>query len=163
MFIMLVLLCAAMVPTAHFTWQTEDTDDGCDRYSDAPCPQACDSVLRYYGKPPNTNSIVFQNLCVSVFLLCYGYLIRLAKMSPYLSSKSQLLIGIVKKSATAHHARWIPHALGTPWQMFKTMILQPLWIAFLHCVVIQVDLFTSMFAEVCEAISATKMDGANSA
>lgn len=148
MFLMLVLLCTAMAPTSHFTWQIQDVTGGCDAYDHADCPQACDKVPGYYGRWPNTKTPVFQNLCLSIFLLCYGYIIRLAKMSPYLCSKSQLLIGRVKQRATEDHESWTPDAFGTPWKVFRTMMLQPLWIALLHCIILQVDFFTSMFAEV---------------
>ncbi|KAJ3533844.1 hypothetical protein NM208_g7802 [Fusarium decemcellulare] len=127
MFLMLALLCFAIVPTAHFFWL--DPDD--------------QSATKSPVLPNHHASTLF-----SIFLLAYGYFVRLAKMSPRLTAAPHKIVRALKEKEKSASNSWHLNISGSWRQFLYNVVLAPLWVALLRWIHIHVDSFTSMFAEV---------------
>ncbi|KAH6984474.1 hypothetical protein BKA56DRAFT_315841 [Ilyonectria sp. MPI-CAGE-AT-0026] len=78
MLIMLVLLVSAIIPTSHFKWSNSGD------YSWDESSTLFDAASNYavcsYRLEVDSDTFAFQSMLISILLLIYGYLIRLAKM-----------------------------------------------------------------------------------
>ena len=140
MLVLLILLSVAVWPTGHFEW---------DKWG-ASRPAVC-----AFCKGIDTRTTAFQSMIITIILLIYGYLIRIAKMIRKSANGMRAASFRWKCIAIRMSQDWNPGAEGA----FSKQILEffkPLVISFYRVIHIQVDLLTSFLAEVSSGREPTR-------
>ena len=143
MLVMLALLCAAVGPTAKFSWLRGADGDGLkgNPASHANCFYRRSIPMDWEGG---------QSLFVTIFLLVYGYTIRIAKLFPGFSSTLRRAGLSLKGDSAKRLEEWKPDGLASGWTLLQSLVIDPVRVAILQFLHIQLDLFCSMFAEVSQ-------------
>lgn len=144
MLVLLVFLCAAVGPTAHFTWLHETNTEKLNSLKVQPSSH----TICVYKLSIDTTSTALQSMVVTIFLLMYGFAIRVAKLSPGFSNRLRNRGSRLKERSAEMKARWGPNVLGSKATLWRAIVLEPLCIAALQVLHVQLDLFCSVFAEV---------------
>ena len=131
MLVLLVLLSVAVGPTGHFEWSTGIWGRS--------MPAKCS-----FHKRMNTSTTAFQSMIITITLLIYGYLIRIAKLFKNSANGLRAVSFRWKSNAIRMSQDWNPGAEG----LFCRGIFKPIVISFYRVIHIQVDLLTSFLAEV---------------
>jgi hypothetical protein len=144
MLVLLVLLCVAVGPTAHFAWLYETDAWNFDLLK----VQSSSHAICVYKLSIDTASPALHSMVVTICLLVYGFAMRIAKLSPRFGNSLRVLGSRLKERSLKMKARWEPNVGGSKATVWRTMVVEPLCIAGLQFLHVQVDLFCSVFAEV---------------
>jgi hypothetical protein len=87
-------------------------------------------------------------MLLTIFLLTYGYAIRVAKMTKTLARGLQRLAVRLRDKSVSVEDDWFPVFRGAKGDMFRTILWQPILIAILRVAHVNLELFTSFLAEV---------------
>ena len=132
MLVLLILLSVAVGPMGHFEWSEWGTGT----------PALCSFHLGM-----STGTTAFQSMVITITLLIYGYLIRIAKMIRKSADGLRAVSFRWRSKAIRMTQDWDPGVKGP----FGTQILEflkPFAISYYRVIHIQVDLLTSFLAEV---------------
>lgn len=145
MLIMLVLLIVAMIPTSHFTWANgyDQQDEKYELVNTANNYAVCS-----YRPGVDRDTFAFQSMLISVLLLIYGYLIRLAKMQSGLANSLRGMASTLKKKSTSRLENWNPDLSQSVLRIMLSITLGPISIAAFQVLHVQLDLLTYLFSEV---------------
>ena len=132
MLVLLILLCVAVEPTGHFEWH---------RWG-AGTPAKCS-----FQKRMDTSTTAFQSMIITIALLIYGYLIRIAKMIRKSANGIRAVSFRWKSNVIRMSQDWNPGVEG-PLGKQILEFSKPIGISFYRVIHIQVDLLTSFLAEV---------------
>jgi hypothetical protein len=144
MLVLLVLLCVAVGPTAHFAWRHE-TDAGKLALLKV---QSSSHTICVYKLSIDKASPALHSMVVTICLLVYGFTMRIVKLSPRSGNRLRIWGSELKKRSIRMKARWEPDVGGSKATVWRTMVVEPLYIAGLQFLHVQLDLFCSVFAEV---------------
>lgn len=151
MLVLLVLLCVAIGPTAHFAWLHETDAEKLGLLKVHPSSQA----ICVYKLGVDTSSPAFESMSVTITLLVYGFAIRIAKLSPRVGNRLRILGARLKKRSIEMRAHWEPNVEGWNANVWKSVVVEPLCIAAFQVLHVQLDLFCSVFAEVSRCVAMT--------
>ena len=132
MLALLILLSVAVGPTGHFEWSEWGTGT----------PALCSFHLGM-----STGTTAFQSMVITITLLIYGYLIRIAKMIKKSANGLRAVSFRWKCNAIRMSQNWNPGIKG-PFGKQILEFFKPIVISFYWVIHIQVDLLTSFLAEV---------------
>jgi hypothetical protein len=144
MLALLVLLSVAVGPTAHFAWLHETDAEKLALLK----VQSSSHTICVYKLRIDTASPALQSMVVTVCLLVHEFAIRVAELSPRFGNRLRVLGSRLKERSIRMKARWEPNVGGSKATIWRTMVVEPLCIAGLQFLHVQLDLFCSVFAEV---------------
>lgn len=145
MLIVLILLIVAMIPTSHFTW-ANGYDQQDKKYGLV--NTANNYAVCSYRPSVDIDTFAFQSMLISVLLLIYGYLIRLAKMRSGLVNSLRGMASTLKEKSTSRLENWNPNLSQSVLRIMLSITLEPISIAAFQVLHVQLDLLTSLFSEV---------------
>ena len=132
MLVLLILLSVAVGPTGHFEWSSWGPGT----------PAKCSFYERM-----STGTTAFQSMIITIALLIYGYLIRIAKMIKKSANGLRAVSFRWKSNAIKMSQDWNPGIQGPIGKQILEFF-KPIGISFYRVIHIQVDLLTSFLAEV---------------
>ncbi|KAI1777780.1 hypothetical protein F4818DRAFT_325527 [Hypoxylon cercidicola] len=133
------LLCAAAIPTAFFDFYGDDPLDFQPSYF----------AICFYGPKMNTRTLAFQSMILFLVLSIYGYVIRIAKMSKWIMTRSHKAMAYISELFNKQIKLWNPIEAPRTWyRTSMELIARPLLIALLRVVTIQLSIFGSFLAEI---------------
>lgn len=141
MLVMLVLLCAAVAPTAKFAWLVGAAKPG-------PTGNPASHAICFYRRSIPMDWEGGQSLFITILLLVYGYAIRIAKLSPGFSNILRELGLKLQRMSTERLGRWNPPGSASTRTLLRSVFVDPVVISMLQVLHVQLDLFCSMLAEV---------------
>jgi hypothetical protein len=146
MLVMLVLLCGAMGPTAKFAW-LPGPDVKSEGIQASPASPASHAIC-FYRTNITMESEGAQSLAINILLLVYGYVIRIAKLSPKFSNTLRKYGLKFKRKSVERLETWDPDGPTSGWKLLKPICLDPVLVAVFQVLHVQLDLFCSTLAEV---------------
>ena len=132
MLVLLILLSVAVGPTGQFEWS---------RWGPG-TPAKCS-----FHKRMSTGTTAFQSMIITIAMLIYGYLIRIAKMIRKSANGLRAVSIRWENNAIRISQDWNPGVEGAFSKQIREF-LKPIGISFYRVIHIQVDLLTSFLAEV---------------
>ncbi len=147
MFILVVMLLVAMIPTGNFGWS------GHDEGKFTPSTYA----LCSFGQSMDTSSVSFTSMMISTILLVFGFASRAVRLSKSLSvsviGKARRALNIKLLTILRKLYDWC-EVQSHPRGLKRTLVYRPLLAAFLT-VRASLDIFSSMLMEVCGTVLTT--------
>lgn len=148
MLIMLVLLVTAIIPTSQFRWANDQDYYWDEKYG------LVDTTSNYavcsYRLEVDSNNFAFHSMLISILLLIYGYLIRLAKMRRGFTNGLRGMASALKKKSTSRLENWKLDSKQSILRVILSITLEPISIAAFQVLHAQLDLLTSLFSEVSQ-------------
>lgn len=142
MVVLLVLLCGAVGPTGHFSYSEIIYQAG--GVNIISPVKSSHYAMCYYKAGMLTQTTAFQSMLLFIFLIVYGYSVRVAKMSPWVGNKLRGQTVEAGKKLQRNFKAWKDSGSRVRW----ASPLLPILFATHAILIVHVDIYTSVYGEV---------------